>query len=128
MLSFTYILSYQPLLSYSFFISSSCHAACISVSVVMLPIIFFVLLLLPVFVSSHCDCDSFRLCPLCVSLPPLYLSGLHFFADHYKSSLFVIHLPHTTHLSELFLQITGSFIGRPDRSSVFYAQSGTRQT
>lgn len=88
----------------------------------------FVLLLLPVFVSSHCDCDSFRLCPLCVSLPPLYLSGLHFFADHYKSSLFVINLPHTTHLSELFLQTKGSFIGRPDRSSVFYAQSGTRQT
>lgn len=58
----------------------------------------FALLLLPVFVSSHCDCDCFRLCPLCVSLPPLYLSGLHFFADHYKSSLFVIHLPHTTHM------------------------------
>lgn len=63
-----------------------------------------VLVLLLVFVSSHCDCDCFHLCPICVSLPPFRLSGLHFFADHYKSSLFVIHLPHMTQASYFFKQ------------------------
>lgn len=49
------------------------------ISVLLSHLMCLVLVLLPVFVSSHCDCDCFHLCPLCVSLPPLYLSGLHFF-------------------------------------------------